>query len=102
MTRETKKIVEKLVFFTLFTVISYCYLRYFMLPETGMLVRKASGVWLESTTIFPYSGELDFKEWPTVIQQRFMAIELGIVIALVIIAPIIDLIFEFLFGDFED
>jgi len=102
MTKETRKIVEKLVFFILFTIIAYCYLRYFMLPETGMLVRKASGVWLESKTIFPYSGELDFNEWPTAIQQKFMFLELGALIALVILIPIGELIWDILFGSDED
>lgn len=101
MTKQTRKIVEKSVLFILFTIIAYCYLRYFMLPETGMLVRGVDGVWLESKILFPYTGELDFSEWPTPIQQAFLYLELGALIGVVILIPILDLIWDFLFGSDE-
>jgi len=93
MTEETQSILERVVGVLILSIVTYIGFRFWFLPETG-LVWFEDGVWMESNTVFPYTSELGFWEWPLPIQRAFIAILSGLVIGAFIVVPILNVIWN--------
>ena len=95
MTEKTKDRLVELGVVALINTIVFILIKYFILPETGMLM-KINGEWETSKHVFPYTSDLSFSEWPLVIQQGFLLFMFGTLLTVFIIYPILDLIFWFI------
>jgi len=93
MTEQTKDRLIDLGMSILVNIIAFVYTKYFILPETGMLM-KINGEWETSKHVFPYTSDLSFSEWPLVIQQGFLAFMFGTFLGFLILIPILRLILD--------
>jgi hypothetical protein len=95
MTEQTKDQLEKLGMITLINTGAFIFTKYFILPDTGMLM-KINGEWETSQTIFPYTSDMSFAEWPSPMQQGFLAFMFGTLLGFFILFPILGMIFDFM------